>query len=147
MTTKADFTEPEWERVLSGPPMAGLIVAAADHGGMMRETFAIAKAYGEARKAHGKSELLDEIVAAKPERDHTRFGSYDDLKRHGVQLLQDAVVTLEGKATVEEVDDYRRFVLSLAQRVAARHAEQGTQVSPAEQAALDELAVALGGRS
>ena len=147
MTTKADFTEPEWERVLSGPPMAGLIVATADHGGMMRETFAIAKAYGEARKEHGKSELLDEIVAAKPERDHTRFHSYDELKRHGVQLLQDAVVTLEGKATAEEVDDYRRFVLSLAQRVAARHAEHGTQVSPAEQAALDELAVALGGRS
>lgn len=144
MTTKADFTEPEWEQVLSGPPMAGLIVATADHGGMMRETFAIAKAYGEARKQHGKSELLDEIVAAKPERDHTRFHSYDELKRHGVQLLQEAVATLEGKATAEEVDDYRRFVLSLARRVAERHEEHGTQISPAEQAALDDLSVALG---
>jgi hypothetical protein len=144
VTTKAEFTEPEWEQVLSGPPMAGLIVAAADHGGMMRETFAMAKAYGEARKQHGKSELLDEIVMAKPERDHTRFHSYDELKRHGVQLLQEAVATLEGKATAEEVDDYRRFVLSLARRVAERHEEHGTQISPAEQAALDDLSVALG---
>ena len=145
MTSKADFTEAEWEQVLSGPPMAGLIVAAADHGGMMRETFAMAKAYGEARKEHGKSQLLDEIVSAKPERDHSRFHSYDELKRHGVQLLQQAVATLEGKATAEEVDDYRRFVLSVARRVAERHEEHGTQISPAEQAALDDLSVALGG--
>ena len=147
MTSKADFTEAEWEQVLSGPPMAGLIVAAADHGGMMRETFAMAKAYGEARKEHGKSQLLDEIVSAKPERDHSRFHSYDELKRHGVQLLQEAVATLEGKATADEVDDYRRFVLSLAKRVAERHEEHGTQISPAEQSALDDLAVALGGRT
>ena len=64
MTTKADFTEEEWDRVLSGPPMAGMIVATADHGGMMRETFAMAKAYGEARKQHGKSELLDAIAGS-----------------------------------------------------------------------------------
>jgi hypothetical protein len=29
----------------------------------------MAKAYVEARREHGESELLDEIVAAKPERD------------------------------------------------------------------------------
>ena len=144
MTSKADFTEAEWEQVLSGPPMAGLIVAAADHGGMMRETFAMAKAYGEARKEHGKSQLLDEIVSAKPERDHSRFHSYDELKRHGVQLLQEAVATLEGKATADEVDDYRRFVLDLSQRVANAHREGGQQVSEAEQAAIDEISASLG---
>lgn len=145
MTTKAQFSEQEWDQVLSGPPMAGMIVAMAEHGGMMRETFAMAKAYAEARQQHGKSELLDEIVAAKPERDHTRFRSYDELKRHGVQLLQDAVATLERKATADEVEDYRRFVLALARRVAERHKESGVQVSPAEQRAIDDLAAALGG--
>ena len=35
--------------------MAGMIVATADHGGMMRETFAMTKAYGEARKQHGRA--------------------------------------------------------------------------------------------
>ena len=144
MTTRAAFTEQEWDQVLSGPPMAGLIVAMADHSGMMRETMAMAKAYGEARAQHGKSELLDEIVTTKPERDHTRFHSYDEMKRHGTQILQDAVATLDGKATAQEVDDYRQFVLTLARRVAERHKEQGTQVSPAEQTALDDLAVALG---
>ena len=144
MTGKADFTEAEWETVLEGPPSAGMIVVTAAHGGTFRETFAMAKAYAEARKQHGKSELLDAIVLTKPERDHTRFHSYDELKRHGVQLLQEAVATLEGKATAEEVEDYRQFVLTLARRVAERHEEHGTNISPAEQAALDELAAALG---
>ena len=146
MTTKAEFTEQEWEQVLSGPPMAGIIVAMADGGGMVRETFAISKAYGEARKQHGKSELLDEIVTAKPERDHTRFHSYDELKRHGEQLLREAVATLAGKATADEVEDYRQFVLTLARRVAERHKEEGVPISAAEQKALDDLSVALGGR-
>jgi len=145
VTSKADFTEAEWDQVLSGPPMAGMMVAMADHGGMMRETFAMAKAYGEARQQHGKSELVDAIVVAKPERDHTRFHSYDELKRHTVQLLQEAVATVQSKATAEEVEDYRKFILTLARRVAERHEEHGTQVSPAEQAAIDELAAALGG--
>jgi hypothetical protein len=144
MTTKAAFTEQEWDRVLSVPPLAGMIVAMADHGGTMRETFAMAGAYGEARKQHGKSELLDEIVTAKPERDHTRFHSYDELKRHGLQAVREAVALLDAKATADEVDDYRRFVLALARRVAERHAEHGTQVSAAEQSALDDLAAALG---
>jgi hypothetical protein len=144
MTKKSEFTEQEWEQVLSGPPLAGMMVATADHGGMMRETFAMAKAYGEARQQHGKSELLDEIVTAKPERDHTRFHSYDELSRHVQEALRAAVATLEGKATANEVDDYRGFVVTLARRVAERHKEDGAAISPKEQAALDDIAAALG---
>jgi hypothetical protein len=144
MTTKANFSEQEWEQVLSGPPMAGMVVAMADGGGMMRETFEMSKVYVETRKQHGKSELLDAIVAAKPERDHTHFHSYDEMKRHSLELLGGAVATLEGKATAEEVDDYRRFILTLSRRVAERHKEEGVQVSPPEQAAIDDIAAALG---
>jgi hypothetical protein len=144
MTTKSDFTEQEWDRVLSAPPMAGMMVMTADHGGMMRETIAMAKAYAETRRQHGNSELLDEIVAAKPERDHTRFHSYDELRRHGQEALSEAVSTLAGKATADEVDEYRRFVVALARRVAERHKEDGVAISPREQAALDDIAAALG---
>src|SRR3954468_2825131 len=93
MTTKADFTEQEWDQVLSAPPTAGMMVILAHHGGMIRETIAMGKAYAEARKQHGNSELLDEIVAAKPERDHTRFHSFEEMKAHSLQLLADSVKT------------------------------------------------------
>src|SRR6266508_4689459 len=99
MTGKADFTEDEWRIVLEGPPTAGMIVVTAQRGGTFRETLAIAKAYVEARKHHGESELLDEIVSAKPELDHTRYHSAEELKEHGLQHLRDAVELLERKAT------------------------------------------------
>ena len=144
MTGRADFTQEEWELVLEGPPSAGMIVVTAQRGGTFRESIAMAKAYVEARREHGESELLDEIVAAKPERDHTRYHSVEELKQHGLQHLRDAVELLERKATAEEVEDYRRFVLTLADRVANAHREGGETVSDAERTAIEEISANLG---
>jgi len=145
MTGKADFTEQEWATVLEGPPSAGLIVLTAQRGGSFRETFAIAKSYVEAREQHGQSELLDEIVSAKPAMDHTRYRSPEELRERSLQHVRDAVELLERKATPQEVDDYRRFVLTLADKVANAHREGGVAVSDAERAAIDEISAALGG--
>jgi len=144
MTTKAAFSPEEWQVVLEGPPTAGTIVITAAHGGLWRETIAMSKAYVEARGQHGESELLDEIVAAKPHVDHTRYHSAEELKESGLAHLRDAVALLESKATAEERDDYSRFVLNLANKVAAAHREGGQSVSPAEAAAIQEIAAALG---
>jgi hypothetical protein len=144
MTTKAAFTPDEWKAVLQGPPAAGMIVLTAAHGGMFRETVAMSKAYVEARSQHGNSELLDEIVAAKPEMEHARYHSADELKDHGLSQLRDAAALLESKATAEEADEYRRFVVTLASKVAAAHKEGGQAVSPAEAEAIAEITAALG---
>jgi hypothetical protein len=145
MTAKSDFSDEEWQLVLEAPPSAGMIVVTAQRGGSFRETIAMAKAYVEARQHHGESELLDEIVAAKPERDHTHYHSPDELKASGLQHLRDAVSLLEGKATPVEVDEYRRFIVTLAHKVAAAHRENGQDVSPAEETAIDEITAALDG--
>jgi hypothetical protein len=120
-----------------------MIVVTAQRGGSFRETIAMAKAYVEARKQHGNSELLDDIVAAKPERDHTHFHSPEQLKEHGLQQLRASVTLLESKATPQEVDDYRRFIVNLSQHVAAAHREHGHEVSDTEQAAIDDITEAL----
>jgi hypothetical protein len=145
MTTKADFTEDEWKLILEAPPSAGMIVVTAQRGGSFRETIAMAKSYAEARQQHGNSELLDAIAAAKPERDHTHFHSAEELKQQGLQHLRDAVTLLAGKASPEEVEDYRRFIVTLSHRVAAAHREHGVEVSEAEQTAVDDITAALGG--
>lgn len=144
MTTQAAFSPEDWKVVLEGPPAAGMIVITAAHGGTFRETIAMSKAYAEARAEHGESELLDEIVAAKPHVDHTRYHSPEELKASGLAHLRDAVALLESKATAEERDDYGRFVLNLANKVAAAHREGGQSVSPAEAEAIQEIAAALG---
>ena len=143
MTAKADFSEEEWELVREGPPGAGVIVATAERGGTFRESFSMAKAYTEARKQHGESELLDEVVGSRPKVDHSRHGSFDELKQYQLKQLREALAVLERKATPEEVDDYKRFVLALAERVATAHEEHGEQVTASERAAIDEIAATL----
>lgn len=144
MTMKAAFAPEEWTAVLEGPPTAGMIVVTAARGGMFRETLAMSKAYAEARTEHGESELLDEIVSSKPEMDHTRYRSAEELRDNGLGRLRDAIALLESKATAEECDDYRHFVLTLANKVAAAHREHGQKVSPAEAEAIEQITAALG---
>jgi hypothetical protein len=147
MTTKAAFSPEQWDAVLEGPPSAGMIVATAARGGSFRESIALTRAYAEARAQHGASELLDEIVAAKPEIDHTRYHSAGELRDNGLEHIRGAVTVLDGKASPEELDGYRRFVLTLANRVAAAHREAGPGVSPAEAEAINEISAALGATS
>ena len=133
MTTKAVFSPEEWKVVLEGPSTAGMIVITAARGGMFRETIAMAKAYTDSR--------------AKPKMEHTRYGSAEELRESGLGHLSNAVALLQAKATTEELDDYRRFVLSLASKVAAAHREGGQSVSPAEAEAIQQITVALGAAS
>jgi hypothetical protein len=144
MTTKAAFSPEEWEAVLEGPSTAGLMVIMASHGGTFRETIAMSKAYAEARAQHGESELLDEVVAAKPKVDHTRYHSPEELRDSGLKRLRDVTALLESKATSAEREDYRRFVLAVADKVANAHREHGQSVSPDEEQAIQQISAALG---
>ena len=144
MTGKSDFSAEEWALILQGPPTAGVMVVTAERGGAFRETLALSKAYVEARRHHGESELLDEIVSAKPQLDHTHYATPEELREHGLQHLRDAVALLEQKASPEELDAYKRFVINLATGVAGAHREHGAAVSDKEQAAVDQIANTLG---
>jgi len=65
------------------------------------------------------------------------------------ERLRTAVEILEQKASPEEVEDYKRFVLTVAEAAANAHREGGflgvggKQVSEAEQTALDDIATTL----
>jgi hypothetical protein len=144
MTARADFTTEEWEVIAEGPTNAGLIVSTAERGGTFREAFAMGKSYTEARREHGASALLDELVSGRPEMEKPHAKTPEELRSHGLQRLREAVGLLEQKATPEEVEDYRRFVISLANRVAAAKSEEGDQpATEAETAAIDEITQAL----
>jgi len=149
MTKKADFNAEEWSQVIEGPPLAGMIVITAQRGGTLRESISLGKAYAEAREAHGNSELLDAIVAERPEMDPKKYASAEELRAAGADRLREAVELLEEKATPEEVDDYKRFVVGLAKRAAHAHKSGGflgiggEEVSEAERAAMDEINAAV----
>jgi hypothetical protein len=137
MTSKSDFTEQEWELLREGPPTAGVIVATSSKGGTFRESWALAKAFSEARKRHGESELLDALVAETPHA--KRYHSPQELEDQGLQRLGEAVRVLEQKASPQEVDAYRRFTLDVAEHVSEAHEEGGAPVSAEEREALDKI--------
>jgi hypothetical protein len=151
MTRKAEFNAEEWSTVVEGPLYAGMRVIAAERGGTLRESMALGRVYKEARSTHGESELLDELIgsppAISPERVQQAGG---DIGAAATDQLKAAMAILEAKATPEEADSYKRFVMTVAQAVAAAHKEGGVlgiggkPVSDAENRALDEISIALG---
>ena len=144
MTAKSAFSDAGWKTVLSGPPSAGMIVLTAQTGGTWSETWAMSKAYAEARQQHGESELLDEVVSAKPKMERTSYSTPEELREGCLQQIRDAIGVLDGTATPEEIEDYRRFIVHLAHKVAAAHREGGQDVSPAEGDAIRAVADTLG---
>lgn len=151
MTSKADFNAQDWSIVVDGPLYAGMRVIAAERGGNLRESIAMGRVYQEARARHGTSSLLDELITSPPAIDA------ELLQRPGGDLasvttghLRRAMSILEATATPEETDAYKTFVMTVAQAVAGAHKEGGflgigkTAVSEAENAALDEVSMALG---
>ena len=146
MTTKSEFNGEEWERVARAPALAGVMVALADRGGSFRESLALGKAYAAAKRDGSSSELLKELVASPPSLDRESAGQPDQIP----EQIREAVRIVEEKATPEETEEYRQFILRLADVVAHAHKEGGTlgiggkEVSPEEQAALDRLSTTLG---
>ena len=148
MTTKSEFNGEEWERVARAPALAGVMVALADRGGTFRESLALGKAYAAAKRDEGGSELLKELVASPPSLDRESAGQPDQIP----EQIREAVRTVEEKATPEEAEEYRQFILRLADVVAHAHKEGGVlgiggkEVSEEEQAALDRLSSTLAPR-
>jgi hypothetical protein len=151
MTTKADFNAEEWTTIVEAPVLAGLGVATAERGGTLRESVAIGKTYAAARQAHGASPLLDEIVASPPVVDPSRLREGGgDIQALAATRLRDAVALVDAKASAEEAQAYKEFVVTVAEGVAAAHREGGfagiggKPVSESEQAALDKVRATLG---
>ena len=149
MTTKAEFNAEEWERLVQAPALAGLMVILAERGGKIRESIALGRAYAEARRDDG-SELLQQIVSTAPQLDPASMGPADQLPAQLPERIREAVRIVEEKGTPEEALEYRQFILRLADVAAHAHKEGGVlgiggkEVSPQEQAVLDQLASTLG---
>ena len=149
MATKADFNAEEWSTVVEGPVLAGMRVVTAHRGGTIRESLAMGKVYAAARERQGQSELADALVSSPPALDQERVRAVGDVARATTEGLREALGILERKASPEELETYKRFVLDVAEAAAKAHKEGGfigiggKQVSESEQAALDEIAAAL----
>lgn len=145
MTAKAHFNADEWSTVVEAPVLAGMRVVSAGRGGTIRESLAIGKVYAAARQSQGQSDLLDSIVSSPPAVDRQGLRDAGDLAGASTDRLREALRILQEKATVEEANAYRRFVMAVAQAAAEAHKEGGfigiggKRISDEERVALDEI--------
>jgi len=158
MTSKADFTEEEWVRLRRAPFVAGLAISIADPGGpieLARETIATLKA---ASTPPSQEELLvavsQEIASMVNQKQNPMAGFKPDRSALAGKMILDELKgvneILTAKATPEEADAFRRWLLIAAQAAADGAKEGGFMgfgaelVSQGEQRMLDELRTALG---
>ncbi|MEO1060142.1 MAG: hypothetical protein AAFZ07_01900 [Actinomycetota bacterium] len=160
MTYKDAFGTEDWQRVRSSPWVVAIAIVAADRSGIAatgRELEALRRAVAET-DAHGSPNDLIRAVADDVTADRTAgeadpvgmLKGADSLVDAALEHCRSVVAILDGVAEPTEAADYCAWLLGLAEQVAAASKEGGflgiggTQVSAAEQATLDALAVALG---
>jgi hypothetical protein len=156
MTTKADFTEEEWARLKRAPLIAGLAISLADPGGpieAIKESAATLKTVTGAADSASRGDLVGELARAVGEEARQRKNPLAGFKPRGAQEVVDELRAVNGivsqKATPEEAEEYRSWLLAAAKEAADAAKEGGflgfraERVSEGEQRMLDELARAL----
>ena len=100
---------------------------------------------GVRRGAQRRLGLLQEVVSSAPQVDPSELKDRGALPQRAESAVREALALLEQKATPEEVEACRNFLLKVAETVARAHKEGGflgiggKEVSESEQAALDEI--------
>jgi len=139
MAGKADFTEDEWETMHRGVTGAGMLVALSDPGftDSFKESSAMAKHMAGAQTT-ATSQLVRELAAVRGT-GWKVMSKPQEVRDGTVAALSSSVAVLTTKAP-DDVENYRAFVVELAQAVAAA-ASGGDEV---ESAAIATIRDALG---
>jgi hypothetical protein len=154
MTSKQDFTDQEWTRVRRAPLVAGVAISLADPGGpieMAKETMATLRS---ATLPPSQEELLASVALDMQAMTQHKQNPLADFKpRGGEQVLEELRQVNElvtAKATPQETEAFRRWLVAAAQAAADAGKEGGflgfggEQVSAGEQRMLGQVRAALG---
>lgn len=162
MTTKADFTPDEWDRLLQAPVAAGFYVMLADPDfvGILRELKALSRSFEKLTVPPEAEDLIGSLVAdlraMSGRREH--LPGSEDFTEGGpgeirVRLLADLRALgpiLAARTTPEEAAGFGRWLYGIGLAVAGASREGGflgiggVRISEKEKVALKELADALG---
>jgi hypothetical protein len=157
VTTKSDFPDDEWTRVVRAPFVAGLAISLADPGGPIeaaKETMATVKL---ATNPPSREQLLAEValdLQAQTQRRHNPLKGYkpSGTGAPGEQVvaeLRDVQGLVAARATPEEASAFASWLVATAQAAADAAKDGGfmgfgaQQVSDGEQAMLDRLRAVL----
>jgi hypothetical protein len=154
MTSRQDFTDEEWVRIRRAPLVAGVAISLADPGGpieLAKETMATLRS---ATLPPSQEELLASValdVQALAQQKQNPLGDFKP--RGGQQVLEELREVdqmVAAKATPEEVEAFRGWLVAAAQAAADAGKEGGfmgfgaERVSAGEQRMLEQVRAAIG---
>ena len=159
MTAKSDFTAEEWTTLVRAPLVAGMAITFADPGGpieVLKETSAVVKVVtGSASEQRDDlvGEIAREIRALAGQRKNPAAGFKPRGAMAGKEILDElsrANEIVSAKATPEEAQAFREWLMECAQHAAEAAKEGGfmgfraEQVSQGEKDMLAQLRATLG---
>jgi hypothetical protein len=159
VTAKPDFTEDEWATLLRAPLVAGMAITLADPGGpieVVKETSAVVK-FAIGTSSEQRDDLVGEVSREIRELAGQRKNPAAGFKPRGAMAgkeildeLSRANGIVSAKATPEEAEAFREWIMESAQRAAEAAKEGGfmgfraEQVSQGEKDMLAQLRSTLG---
>jgi hypothetical protein len=160
MTSRADFTDAEWERLGRAPLLVGAAVSMADPGGpidALKETTAALQTILTAAQSGDRGPFVQAVAADVAERAKRRESPMGDFRpdaaRARDQILEELRAVnalLEDRTTPDETAAFREWLKAAAQSTALAAREGGflgfggEQVSEREQQMLDQLGAIFG---
>ncbi len=160
MTTKNDFTEDEWARIVRAPFVAGMAISLADPGGPIEATKETMATLKSATNPPSREQLLADValdIQAMTQRRQSPLKGYRptaDGVSWGEQVLEElrgVQAVVAAKATPEEAAAYAAWLVASAQAAAEAAKEGGfmgfgaQQVSEREEAMLEQVRTAVSG--
>jgi hypothetical protein len=157
MTTKSDFPEGEWARIVRAPFVAGLAISLADPGGPIEAAKESMATIRSATNPPTREQLLAEIALELQAMTQQRHNPLKGYKPTGgtapgeqvVAELREVLDLVAARATPEETSAFAAWLIATAQAAADAAKDGGfmgfgaKQVSDGEQAMLDRLRSSL----
>ena len=158
MTAKSDFSDEEWAALVRSPMVAGMAITLADPGGpieVVKEASAVLKfALGTADEQRDDlvGEVARDLRGLAEQRKNPAAGFKPRGTLAGKEILDELArvnETVGAKATPEEAEAFREWILEAAQRAAKAAKEGGfmgfraEQVSQGEKDMLEQISSAM----
>jgi len=158
MPGKADFTPEEWKKIVAAAPMVGLAVTCASPNGpwgVMKEMLSMGMAMAEMLQKGSSNPLIADLAVdlkareTKPEPPQN-LKDPEQCKDAALQHVRAVNGILDSKVKGPEGDEFKRWLVTVAHRVAEAANEGGLfgfggeRVSEAEKSVVRQIAFALG---
>jgi hypothetical protein len=159
VTTKTDFTEDEWTRIVRAPMVAGMAISLADPGGPIEATKETMATLKNATNPPSREQLLADValeIQALTQQRQNPLKGYKPTKDRpvGDQVLDElrgVQAIVAGKADPAEAAAFGQWLVAAAQAAAEAAKDGGFmgigahQVSEREQAMVEQVRAAVDG--